>query len=338
MKLKYKDLLNTYSGLYKTALFYPEVLRLKRDKLDFKRAQELLKNKIPYSTLYFWWLNKSSPLPFKDFKSLKREFSQEDIKYLAIIIGHVMGDGGISKKKVLHYCNTEKFLIEEFQIAMKKVFNVQVKVRKEISGIMRLRYGRKYSRALTSLFGKFAGEGDKKITSQIDKMPIWWKIKMMQVFYNDDGSVPKTERYVSLKQKNKNIILWIQKTLKEIDIKSGLTKDGSNWLLRIAGYQNLLKFRDKVNFSPSYRKQIQLEETIKEIKFPHWKTKNRIIELLRKGLRTRREIANIIKMDKGVVYGHLHGWRRCHKTSTPGLIDLEMVRVKKIGRMNLYYI
>ncbi|XOB41423.1 MAG: LAGLIDADG family homing endonuclease [Candidatus Nealsonbacteria bacterium] len=338
LKINYQDFVNTYRDGYNTALFYPKVLKLKKRSLSIFEIEKKVDYKVPKSTLYFWTNYNKIPLAFNDFKNLKKRFYNKDIEYLATIIGHILGDGGIDKTKVLHYCNTEKFLIEEFRIAMKKVFNVQVKVRKETSGIMRLRYARKFSRALISLFGKFAGEKDKEITSQIDKMPIWWKRKMMQAFYNDDGSVPKTEKYVSLTQKNKDIILWIQRTLKEMDIKSGLSEAGSNWLLRVTGYRNLLKFRDKVNFSPSYRKQIQLEEIIKKIKFPHWKTKNRIIELLRKGLRTRQEIADIIKMDKGVVYGHLHGWRRCHKTSTLGLIDLEMVRVKKNGRTNLYYI
>jgi hypothetical protein len=43
-------------------------------------------------------------------------------------------------------------------------------------------------------------------------------------------------------------------------------------------------------------------------------------------------------MKKGVIYGHLHGWKRRHRISTLGLIDLKLVKVKKLGRINLYYI
>ena len=338
MKLKYKDFANTYSGLYKTARFYPEVLRLKKNNLNFKKAQKLLMNRVSNSTLYSWWLNKSTPLPFKDFKSIKNEFSHQDIENLATIIGHILGDGGISKKKFLHYCNTELFLIDEFQKAMRNVFNAKAKVRKEESGIMRLCYGRKFSRVLITLFGNFSGEEDKKITPQIDKMPIWWKVKLLQALYNDDGSVPKTETYVSLKQKDKNMILWTQKTLREMDINSGLTKDGSNWLLRIAGYRNLLKFKEKINFSKEYRKQIQLDKIIEKIKFPHWETKNKILKLIKNGISKRKEIAKKLKMNEYVIYGHLHGWKRLYRKSTLGLVDLGIVKIKKIRKINLYYV
>lgn len=125
---------------------------------------------------------------------------------------------------------------------------------------------------MITLFGNFSGEGDKKITPQIDKMP------------------------------------------------------------------NLLKFKEKVNFSKGYRKQIQLDRIIKKIKFPHWETKNKIVRLIKNGICRRKEIANRLKMNEYVVYGHLHGWKRRNKKSTLGLIDLGIVKIKKIKKINLYYV
>jgi len=339
MKLEiiYQNFVNTYKEGYKRALFYPEFLRLRKRNLTISEIEEKIEYKVPKSTLYFWSYNKI-PLAFKDFKGLKRTFSNRDVEDLALIIGHILGDGGISKMKLLHYCNTENFLINEFQTVMKKVFNTEARIRKEPSGIMRLRYGRKFSRALVSIFGKFAGEENKKITPQINKMPLKWKAKLLQALYDDDGSVPKTENYVSLRQKDEDIILWVKETLKEMDINSGLGKDNSGWLLRIAGYKNLLEFRNKVNFSLGYRKQFQLDRIIKKIKFPHWKTKNKIIEFLRLGVKNRKEIAKTLKIQKGVIYGHLHGWKRHDRKSNFGLVDLGIVKVKKIRRINFYYL
>lgn len=75
MKLKYKNFVKTYGRLYKNSLFYPKFLKLKKENIDFKRAQGLLKNRVPYQTLYSWWFNRNTSLPFKDFTSVEKEFS-----------------------------------------------------------------------------------------------------------------------------------------------------------------------------------------------------------------------------------------------------------------------
>jgi hypothetical protein len=212
---------------------------------------------------------------------------------------------------------------------------------KESSGIIRLDYPRLISRVLLCLFGEFSlGKEKKEITPQIDRMPIWWKIRLLQALYNDDGSVPEFGHYsgVTLKQKSKDIIEWVKKTLKELGINSRLTPDGIKWQLRITNYLDLVKFRDKVNFSKGYRKQIHLDKIIEKIRHPHWKTKNQIIGLLKEKSRTRKELAKALNLNPGTVYGHLHGWKRKRRKSTKGLVDLGIVEVKKSGRINSYYV
>ena len=338
LDVNYKNFVAKYSEQFKTALLYPRVVELKRKKIGLEEAQKLLKNQVPRSTLYFWWSNRATSLPYKDFLEIKRKFFHKDIKCLASLVGHILGDGGIGQNKMLHYCNTEVFLIEEFQKLMKVVFDARVKIYRDKHGSMHLRYGRKFSRALLCLFGEFANEKTKKITPQIRKMPIWWKARLLQALYDDDGSVPRSRRYkvIALKQKNKNIILWAQKTMRELGINSRLIQDGDNWHLRVTGYMDLVRFRDKINFSKGYRKQTQLATIIDGIKFPHWKTKNKIIELLKQEPKTRRKIAAILKINQGVIYGHLHGWKRIKRKSNFGLIDSGFVKVQKVGRINLY--
>jgi hypothetical protein len=341
LKINYNDFVSTYPKFYKAALFYPEFLKLKRKKLSFSRIKDVLSSKVPLHTLYSW-RNKRIPLPFKEFCKIKKEFNKSDLENLAIIVGHTLGDGGITNKKFLRYSNKEEFLIKEFQNAVESVFSIKpMNKYQERSGIIRIVYPRLISRVLLCLFGEFSlGKENKKITRQIDAMPIWWKAKLLQAFYNDDGSVPESGYYrgVTFKQKDKNITLWVQKTLKELGINSKLTPDGNKWQLRIMNYFDLVKFRDKVNFSKGYRKQIHLDKIIKKIKYPHWKTKNQIIELLKKKPRTRKELAYLLNLESGTVYGHLHGWKRKKGKSQKGLIDLKIVKMRKVGRINLYYI
>lgn len=340
LSISYKIFARQYPKKYKSGLFYLEFLRMRESGLSYNKIKNKLKDKIPESTIYLWFKNKNIPLPYKEFLKIKKEFYKDDLEYLAIIVGHVLGDGGISKKKILHYCNTEKFLIEGFQNSVKKLFNLSPMYKKEEStGIIRLRYPRLISRILLSLFGEFSlAKGNKRITPEIDGMPIWWKVKLIQALYKDDGSVPESGYYkcVAFKQKNKNIILWVQKTLKELGIKSKLNRDSDKWHLRILNYLDIVKFKNEIGFSKGYRKQLHLEKIVEETESPHWKTKIEILELLKEGEKTRKDLSEHIDLDVGTIYGHLHGWKRNKKRSNPGLVSMDLVNVKKNGRKNIY--
>ena len=117
LKIKYEDFVKAYPKKYRSAIFYPSFLKLKNKGLNLRKIKEKLGTKIPKSTIYSWF-NGIIPFPFKEFSRIKKEFDRDDLKKLAIIVGHILGDGGISKKKFLHYCNTEEFLINEFQNTM----------------------------------------------------------------------------------------------------------------------------------------------------------------------------------------------------------------------------
>ena len=345
LKIKYKDFVNTYPNRYKFAIFYPIFLELKNKGFDSRKIQEILGTNVGRPRLYFWSKG-GVPLPFKEFFRIKREFDKNDLERLAVIVGHIFGDGGIDKNKFLHYCNTEEFLINEFQCAMEKVFNIEATTyyHTESCGITRLRYPRLFARILLCLFGEFSlGKDNKKITQQIEDMPLEWKAELLRVWYNDDGSVPDSGHYkcVAFKQKDKHLILWIQKTLKELNINSKLDKDGNRWHLRILNYLDMLKFKKRVGFSKGYRKQIRLEKIIKEVECPHWKTKVEIIKLLKRKPRTVKELAKYLNLETGTIHGHLSGWKRSKQTkrkSTPGLINMNLVRMEKNGRRAICFL
>lgn len=343
LEIKYEDFVNTYPKKYESAIFYPVSLELKNKGSDFRKIKDILESKVRGSTIYSWFKG-VVPLPFKEFSSIKREFDENDLGQLAVVVGHIFGDGGISERKFLHYCNTEEFLVDEFQNAMKAVFNFTPMYKhKESTGIIRLRYSRLASRIFLCLFGEFSlGRDNKKITPQIERMPIWWKKLLIRAFYNDDGSVPKRENYrvISFKQKNKKLVIFIKDTLLKLKINTYVAKDGDKWMLRIMSFKDMVRFKDLIGFSENYRKQKELEEVISMIKYPHWKTKNQIINLLKSGAKTRNELVNSFNLEAGTVYGHLHGWKRKNKIkkTTQGLIDAGLVKVKKKGKINIYEI
>ena len=164
---------------------------------------------------------------------------------LALAIGYLFGDGGISKDGRVHYCNSEKFLINEFIISM-GIFNIKPYLREE-EGIFRVRYPVSVGNKLKGLFGEFSsGKDTKKITKEIFNMPLNWKIKMLRSWFNDDGSVVNSSpnyKVIAIKQKLENLIVFIRDTLKEIGIESHLHNEGKIWCLRIFGYKNIKKFK-----------------------------------------------------------------------------------------------
>lgn len=342
IEIKYGEFFKTYPKKYKSASFYPKFLKLRNEGFNGSEIREKLKDKIPKSTIRSWY-NGTIPFPFKEFSRIKKKFDENDLKKLAIIVGHVFGDGGISKRKFLHYCNTEKFLINEFQSTMKSLFGFDpMYKKKEKTGIVRLRYPKLVSRILLCLFGEFSlGRDSKKITQKIQKMPIWWKKIMIRAWYNDDGSVPNQKNYkvISFKQKNKELVIFIKNTLARLKINSHITGDDGKWMLRIMSYRDMVRFKELIGFSDNYRKQNELKKVLSSLNFPHWETKIKMLELLKERPRTVNELAKKLNLETGTIHGHLIGWKRSESSgrkSTTGLKDMDLVKIKRTGRKYIY--
>lgn len=258
---------------------------------------------------------------------------RKDSYKLALAIGHLYGDGGINFQGRVYYCNTEEFLIDEFINSM-KIFKVTPWIKKE-KNITRVVYSVYVGRKLWSLFGKFSfGKDTKIITSEIESLPLNWKAKLLQAWFNDDGSVvnfPPNYKVIAIHQKLKCLIEFIQRTLNEFGIESHLSEDDGKWLLRIFGYDNLLKFKNIIGFSYDYRKNKKLEEMLKTINRTHNFTKNKIHNLLISSFWSLNQISKQLNLSKNLVYGHLYGWKRKRRKSNPGLIDLGLIKVKTIN-------
>ena len=105
------------------------------------------------------------------------KITNKEIEELALVIGHLYGDGGITNKGVVHYCNSEDFLIKEFVSSMERIFDIKPWIKKE-QNVVRVRYPVKIGKEHCNLFGKFSlGKDTKIITSQIQEMPLKWKVK-----------------------------------------------------------------------------------------------------------------------------------------------------------------
>ena len=260
---------------------------------------------------------------------------------LALAMGHIFGDGGINNKGRIYYCNTENFLIGEFVNSMNKIFKIRPWINKEV-GVTRVVYPVSVGRDLWDIFGKFSfGKDTKIITPQIQKMPLTWKAKMLQAWFNDDGSVsniPPNYKVVAIKQKLKHLTEFIKEILEEFDIKSQIIEDEGNWLLRIFGYENIVKFGENINFSKNYRKSEKLNEMIRSITRPCFVTKKKILGLLEESSKTINELSKELDLNRQIIYCHLHGWKRRKRKSNQGLIDSGAVIFKKVGRNNIYII
>lgn len=336
-KIRYEDFVRTYSKTYHSAKYYPKVLQKFKQGWDVRKISKYFR--IPYQTVWKWVKKKSVPVPFVEYTKIKKEFSKKGINDLAPVLGHIFGDGGILNNGKIHYCNSEKFLIEEFITAVGNISKCKPLIRYE-SGVTRVKYPPRIGKTLWCLFGKFSsGKDTKRITPQIQNMPLNWKAKMLRTWFNDDGSVPNY-KVISIKQKLKPLIIFIQETLSRLDIKSIIGKDEGRWHLRICGYKNLIRFKEKIGFSKGYRKSRKLGEIIEKIKNPRSITKDKILDLLKESPKTRKELQKILDVESGTIYGHLHGWKRKSRTkkTTVGLVDLGLVNLKKKGRINVYTI
>lgn len=264
--------------------------------------------------------------------------NNEKNNYLAIALGHLYGDGGITAKGRVHYCNSEDFLVKEFIDSM-KFFKITLWIHRE-TNVVRIICPVSVGRKLWNLFGKFSfGKDTKIITKEIKNMPLKWKANMLQAWFNDDGSVVNylsNYKVIAIKQKLKPLILFIKETLEELGINSKILNDDGKWLLRIMGYQNIKKFKEKINFSVGYRKNKQLPLLLQSIKKPHFITKNKILDSLKESPKTRKEIAKLLNMNSQVIYEHLHGRKRKIRKTNQELIGLGSVKCKKDGRINIY--
>jgi len=166
---------------------------------------------------------------------------KEWTRALIFLAAHFMFDGEIKKGCI--YQNRNLSLICRVQSLMKKIFNLKPRYRfyKE-SGVHRISYH--YIE-----LADYVRERAKELNEYIKTVSLQEKRIFLRVFFDDEGSVYKwrNARKVRGFQHNLEILKLVQKLLKDFDIESRI--DEKYQEIVISRKPNLIKFRDKINFS-----------------------------------------------------------------------------------------
>ncbi|PIP24217.1 MAG: hypothetical protein COS25_02000 [Candidatus Nealsonbacteria bacterium CG02_land_8_20_14_3_00_37_10] len=161
-------------------------------------------------------------------------------KKLIFLTAHFMFDGEISKGSCI-YNNRNKSLIDHVKSLMGKVFNLQpYDWFNKDTGVRRISYHyveladyiREKAREL-KIYIKIAALSEKKI--------------FLKAFFDDEGSVHFDKKLVRGYQHNLEILKLIQDLLKDFDIESKIDEKYKE--IVISRKPNLIKFRDRINFS-----------------------------------------------------------------------------------------
>ena len=163
-------------------------------------------------------------------------------KELIFLTAHFMFDGEIRHGSCI-YQNRNVFLMNSMRRSMENVFNLTPYYRfYEETGVHRISY---HYIELSDYFRKKA----EKLKSYIKNTSLSEKRIFLRVFFDDEGCVYwwRKARKIRGFQHNLEILELIQKLLKDFEIESKIDKKYKEII--ISRKENLIKFRDKINFS-----------------------------------------------------------------------------------------
>lgn len=174
---------------------------------------------------------------------IKLQFPIKIDQKLGSIIGHILGDGAISKKyTAVYFSNSCKDLLNEFINQMEETFGVRPRIwvqerrkfeekSRFLKRVTKVSLIPKYHNAelfypsmcgimLHLILGKFAYGKEKKLTKEILGAPKEFKIGLIRAFFDDEGSVYPNHHMLRFHQDNKQILEDIKRLLKEQGINS----------------------------------------------------------------------------------------------------------------------
>ncbi|NQU82656.1 MAG: hypothetical protein HQ539_01780 [Parcubacteria group bacterium] len=163
-------------------------------------------------------------------------------KGLIFLVAHFMFDGQVPNSGCV-YNNRSKALVDQVEVTMKQVFNLEPRhYFDKGSGVYRIGF---YYVELAIYMRKKVIELKKYITTA----PVSEKRLFLKVFFDDEGCVSmyNKKRMVRGYQHNLKTLKLVKKLLKEFDIESKI--DEKYQEIVISRKENLIKFRDKINFS-----------------------------------------------------------------------------------------
>lgn len=176
---------------------------------------------------------------FKRRKIVKKPYYWS--KELINIAAHFLFDGQILKSGCI-YSNRNKSQINYLKKLMKKYFNLEPYARVKKNGVNEIGY---YYVDLGEYMKRKAMDLLKFITSASQEE----KRIFLKAFFDDEGCVHiwKNARKIRGYQHNFEILKLVQKLLKDFDIESKIDEKYKE--IVISRKPNLIKFRNKINFS-----------------------------------------------------------------------------------------
>ncbi|MBS3151325.1 hypothetical protein J4443_03035 [Candidatus Woesearchaeota archaeon] len=299
---------------------YPLKVILKiGDLIDISR-EEIEKNiiQVKYKTK----INKrggSSGKPINDPR-LPIKIDAEFIEML----GHICGDGtiGITRSKgiKISYINSEKYLIDYFNLLVKRVFGdikPYVEMRNNPNQYRRPNYVISYpsivSHFILSVYNYKTGERLEfpQFVYDLDKN---MKYVFLRALFDDEGSVNVKNKHIKIGLKPLGFVQGIKNLLEDVgirssDVKNETRENGHMHYLWIMGKENLTFFYDRINFNhPGKRLKLKtiIETGWSFERFSNGLAKKRILEILndRKNI-TADKIARILERSPRVIRYHL---------------------------------
>jgi len=162
---------------------------------------------------------------------------------LIFIVSHFMFDGQI-RYCGCEYYNRNDYLIKKMRRTIKEILKIDSKIYERDFGVKQLRY---YYVELAQYIKRKA----KELFNYIKTAPLKEKKIFLRCFFDDEGSVyfnkNKNIRRIKGCQHNLEILKLIQKLLKDFKIESKI--DSKYKEIIISRKENLMKFRDEINFS-----------------------------------------------------------------------------------------
>jgi len=159
---------------------------------------------------------------------------------LIFLVTHFMFDGEITGHSCI-YNNRSGVLIDQVRFSMKKVFNLEPKnwINKK-TGVYRISYH--YVELAI-----YTRKKVKELMKNIIRNSLVRKKIFLQAFFDDEGSIHFKKRLVRGFQHNLKVLKLVQKLLKDFKIESKIDKKYQEII--ISRKENIIKFRNKINFS-----------------------------------------------------------------------------------------
>lgn len=163
---------------------------------------------------------------------------------MVLVTSHLMFDGRLAK--TCEYNNRSAALINRVKLLMTVVYDFPPKpYLNSMTGVRRISY---HNVALANFFKTKSGE----LLDSIEELSLSCQKEFLRAFFDDEGCMDARlkKRMVRGYQNNTLVLEKVRRLLANLNINSKL--QGRNEVV-ISGKENLMKFRDEINFSKGVR-------------------------------------------------------------------------------------